>query len=167
LKCCQGSCDRATKPPAGINRSVCANSSTRSDPVELPAPADRGVDPGGNANHDRHQRPAENDLQRARQTQRDLADDGIIVDERGAEIAPEQTGEEAAILRQDRPVEAELVSEFGDCGGVGRDPTGREQEFGRVARHNMQRHEHDRGDDPGQEQRGQDAAGEPGASHPK
>ncbi len=137
------------------------------DAIKGAAAMDRGIDAGGHADHERDQRPRQDQLQRARQPEPDLLDDGIVVDQRGAEIATRQSRQELAVLDQDRPVEPELLAQLLHRGRVGHRAGGREQQLGRVPRHHVQRQEHDRRNDPGHRQGQEKPPSEPGRAHPK
>ncbi len=132
----------------------------RHDAVEAAAAMHRRIDAGRHADEERQQGRGEDQLERARQPQRDLGCDRIVVDQRAAEIEPHQAGREIAVLRQDRPVEAEARAQLGDRGRIGHRAAARQQQFGRIARHQMQHEEDDRCDQPREEQRPRQAARE-------
>ena len=164
MRCCSGSRQNGTKPPAGTQRSFCAKiriaivptTNTGTDRPRPAAPASiRSIAPparsaasvpSGNPNRTAIRLAAKDQLQRARQPQRDLLRDGMIVEQRTAEIAFQQTADIAEILRQDRPVEAELLAQFHHRGGIRRDAALGEQQFGRIAGDEVNDQEDERDD---------------------
>ena len=128
---------------------------------------DRGVDARRDAENHRDQRAGEDQFQRARQPERDFLQNGVVIDERGAEIAPHQAGEEPAVLRQQRLVETELLAQLRDRRRIGHGARTRQEQFGGIARHHVEGHEDDRRDEPRRQQREQGATGEPGRAHEK
>jgi len=85
--------------------------------------------PSGQSEQHGNQAGGKDQLQRTRQPQRDLVGDGMIVKQRTAEIAFQQAADIAEILREERPVEAELLAQFHHRGGIRRDAALGEQEF--------------------------------------
>ena len=59
----------------------------------------------------------------------------------------------ADILREDRPIEAELFAQFDDRGGIRRDTALREQEFGGIAGDEVNDQEDERDDGPDEPER--------------
>jgi hypothetical protein len=77
----------------------------------------------------------------------------MIVQQRTAEIGFEQTSDVGEILRQDRLIEAELFPQLGNSRRIGRNPALGEQQFGGIARHDMNNEEDDRDHGPDQGER--------------
>ena len=77
----------------------------------------------------------------------------MIVEQRRAEITLEKATNMADILREDRPIETELFPQFNDRGGIRRDTALGEQEFGGIARDEMNDKEDERDDRPDQPER--------------
>ena len=122
----------------------------RGDAVEQAAAMERGIGAGRHADDDREQRVAAaiSSSVRGRRSAISL-DHRIVVDQRRAEIAAQRacagSRDTARASGRSRP---RRLAQLGDRGRVRRDAAGRQQQLGRIARHDVQRQEDDRGDEP-------------------
>ena len=131
------------------------------DAVEGPAPVQRRPGAGGYAEDDGEHGAGEDQLQRARQAQRDLLRHRIVIDQGGAQVAAQQPGEEAAVLRHQRQVEAQALAQLRHRRRIGGNAAGGKQQLRRIARHEVQGHEDDAGHHPDQGERDAGAAQDP------
>ncbi len=97
----------------------------------------------GDADGGREDGGGDDQLQRARQAQRHLLGDRRAVLQRHAEIAAHEAGQIVPVLHVDRRVEAQLLPQRGDGGGVRRGAPGGEEQLGRIPRHQVQEQEDD------------------------
>ena len=138
-------------PTTNTGAEMAIPATAESDAVEEPVALERREGAGRDPEHQREESRRADQLQCPRQASAiSCATECSSSNE--APRSPRERRKVAQILRRERPVEAEPFAQLRHRRRIGRDAAGGEQQFRRVAGHQVDRHEHNGGDHPDQEE---------------